>query len=80
MPSLPAVGLEHPLRVLGHVLFLSHLLALDPMFQVQSPQTCHSNPFISELAMEEFGSVFERISCPLLQSMVTRQEVDMMLL
>ena len=80
MPSLPAVGLEHPLRVLRHMLLLSHLLALDTVLQVQSPQTCHSNPFISEVAMEEFGSVFERISCPLLKSMVTRQKVDMMLL
>ena len=58
---------------------LPHLLALDAMFQVQSPQTCHSNPFISELAMEEFGSVFERESCPLFKSLVARQEVNMML-
>ena len=79
MPSLPAVGLEHPLRVLRHMLLLSHLLALDTVLQVQSPQTCHSNPFISELAMEEFGSVFERESCPLFKSLLARQEVNMML-
>ena len=80
MTSLPTVGLEHPLRVLGHVLFLSHLLALDTVLQVELPQTRHSDSLVSELAMKEFSSIFQRIACPLLQSMVTRQEVDMMLL
>ena len=80
MTSLPAVGLEHPLRVLGHMLFLSDLLAFDTMLQVEPPQARHSNPFISELAMEEFSSVFERKSCPFFKSLVTRQKVDMMLL
>ena len=80
MTSLPAVGLEHPLRVLGHVLFLSHLLALDTVLQVEPPQTRHSDSLVSELAMKKFSAIFECESCPLLQSMVTRQEVDMMLL
>ena len=80
MTSLPAVGLEHPLRVLGHVLFLSHLLALDTVLQVEPPQTRHSDSLVSELAMKKFSAIFQSISCPLLQSMVTRQEVDMMLL
>ena len=62
------------------MLLLSHLLALDTMLQVEPSQARHSDSLVSKLAMEEFSSVFERISCPLLKSMVTRQEVDMMLL
>ena len=76
---MSAVGLERSSCIFRHMFLLPHFLALDAMFQVQSPQTCHSNPFISELAMEEFGSVFESESCPFFKSLVTRQEVNMML-
>ena len=78
MPSLPAVGLEHPLRVLGHMLFLSDLLAFDTMLQVEPPQARHGDSLVSKLAMKKFSSIFQCITCPLLQSLVTRQEVDMM--
>ena len=80
MTSLPTVGLECPLRALRHMLLLSHLLALDTVLQVELPQARHSDSLVSELAMKEFSAIFQRIPCPLLQSLVTCQEVDMMLL
>ena len=49
------------------------------MLQVQSPQASHGNLFISELAVEEFGSELEREACPVLKSLVARQEVNMVL-
>ena len=76
---MAAVGVEPPLRALRHVLLLSHLLALDTVLQVEPPQTRHSDSLVCELAMKEFSSIFERVACPLLQSLVTRQKVDMML-
>ena len=79
LTSEAAVELESSSCVFRHMFLLPHLLALDAMSQVKSPQTSHSNPFISELAMEEFGSPFESEACPLLQSLVARQEVNMML-
>ena len=63
-----------------HVLLLPHLLPLDSMLQVQSPQASHGNAFIRESAVEEFGSPLEREACPVLKSLVARQEVNMVLI
>ena len=61
------------------MLLLPHLLALDAVLQVESPQTSHSDTLVSKLAVKEFGSVFESESRPLLKGLVARQEVYMML-
>ena len=80
LTSEAAVELEPSSCVFRHVLLLSHLLALDTVLQVELPQARHSDSLVSELAMKEFSAIFQRIPCPLLQSLVTCQEVDMMLL
>ena len=73
------VGLELPLRVLRHVLLLSHLLALDTVLQVEPSQARHSDSFVCEYAMEELGSIFESVTRPILKGLVARQKFDMML-
>ena len=79
MTSLPAVDFECSLCTLRHVLLLPHLLPLDTMFQVEPPQASHSDSLVSEMAMKEFCSIFERKACPFFKSLVARQEVNMML-
>ena len=66
-------------RQIRHSLLLSDLLSPDAVFQVQSPQGGHGDALVSEFAMKEPGSPFERIACPLLQSLIACEEVDVLL-
>ena len=75
-----AVDREFLLCVLRHILLLSHLLSLDSVLQIKSPQAGYCNPLVSEMPMEKNCSKFERKACPFLQSIIARQEVNMMLL
>ena len=59
------------LQAARHVLLLPHLFAVDAVLEVESPQAGHGDAFVGEASVEEFGPVFEREACPLLQRLVT---------
>ena len=65
-----AIGLELLLQATRHVFLLSYLLSIDPVLEIESPQAGHSDAFVGEAAVEEFGPPFEREARPLLQRLV----------
>ena len=65
-----AISFVRLLQAARHVLLLPHLLAVDAVFQIESPQAGHGDAFVGETSVEEFGPVFEREARPLLQCLV----------
>ena len=66
--------MEHPSAVLNkilsscdrHYFLLSHFLALDSVFQVQTTERGDSNTFVEEAAVEVLDTFFHGEASPLL--------------
>ena len=72
----PAVLPELMTPAPTQILLLPDFLPLDPMLQVESPQAGHCYSLVSEFSMKVHGSLLEGEACPLLESLVTCQELN----
>ena len=62
-----------------HILLFSDPLAFDTVFEIQTPQTGHSDSFVRVFSMKHLGSHFERMSCPLLERLEAEKIINVFL-
>ena len=59
---------------------LSDGFSFDAVLKVEPAKTSHSNPFVHELTMEQFAALLQCESSPASESLLAKQEVNMLLL
>ena len=59
---------------------LSDGFSFDAVFKIEPAKTSHSNPLVYKLTMEQFAALLQCESSPASESLLAKQEVNMLLL
>ena len=61
-------------------LLLSDCFSFDAVLKIKPAKTSHSDPLVHKLTMEQFAALLQCESSPASESLMAKQEVNMLLL